>query len=144
MSGWSGTLAQRVSIGLGVFFLVTGIIGLIINPDFGTGSELTSKQFLVDWNGWHAVSAIALAAIAFVAAARPLWAVVFLAGNAIGNVAESVWAVIDSTPLGLLYFPNVATDVVLHLVVAGVSMVAFFAQLGRDRDRGAAPRTTGA
>jgi hypothetical protein len=136
MFGWSGTLAQRVSIGLGAFFLVTGVIGLLVNADFGTGSELTSEVFLIDWNGWHAVSAIALAAIAFVAAVRPPWAVVFLAGSAIGNVAESVWAVIDRTPLGLLYFPNVGTDVVLHLAVAGVSLIAFFAQLGRDRDRG--------
>ncbi|HUR13225.1 MAG TPA: DUF4383 domain-containing protein [Mycobacteriales bacterium] len=142
MPGGNGALAQRASIWLGVFFLVFGIIGLIINPDFRTGPELTSKQFVIDWNGWHAVSAISLAAIAFVAAARPLWALVFLAGNAIGNVAESVWALIDRTPLGLLYFPNVATDVVLHFAVAGVSLVTFFAQLARDR--AAALRTTSA
>jgi hypothetical protein len=141
MPSWNGTLAQRFSVGLGVFFLVTGIMGLIINPDFGTGSELTSQLFLIDWNGWHAVSAIALAAIAFVAAARRLWAVAFLAGSAIGNVAESVWALIDSTPLGLLYFPNVATDVILHLAVAGVSLGAFLAQ--HARDRGAASRRSG-
>ncbi len=49
---------------------------------------------------------------------------------------------LDSTPLELLYFPDVATDVVVHLAATGVWLVAFFAQLGRDRD--AAPRTTGA
>ncbi|HVE97824.1 MAG TPA: DUF4383 domain-containing protein [Mycobacteriales bacterium] len=138
----SRTLAQRVSIGLGVFFLVNGIIGLIINPDFGTGSELSSKQFLVDWNGWHAVSALALAPIALAAAAHRRSAMVFLAGNTIGNVAESVWSVIDRTPLGLLYFPNVATDVALHLSVAGVSLAAFLAQLARHR--GPAPHPIGA
>ena len=142
MPGWNGTLAQRASLGLAAFYLVNGIVGLIINPDFGTGSDLTSRQFLVDWNGWHAASAIALAPIAAAAATRPRWAVGFLLGNAIGNVAESVWALIDNTPLGLLYFPNLATDVALHFCLAAVSLAAYFAQLARDR--GAAPRTAGA
>jgi hypothetical protein len=133
MPGWGGTLAQRVSLGLAVVNAVFGVIGLIVNPDFGTGSELSSQQFLIDWNGWHAVSALVLGATAFVAAARPLWAVAFLAGNAVANVIESVWAVFDRTPLGVLYFPNVATDLALHLAIAAVSLIAVIAQLARDR-----------
>jgi hypothetical protein len=142
MPGWNGTLAQRVSVGLGVFFLVNGIIGLLVNPDFGTGSELSSEQFLIDWNGWHAVSTLALAATAFVAAARPLWAVAFLAGNAVANATTAVWALFDSTPAGVFDLPNVATDVVLHFAVTAVSLIALFAQLARDRAVG--PRLTGA
>lgn len=133
MYGWRGTLAQRGSFWLGVFFLVTGTIGMILNPDFGTGSELSSKQFLIDWNGWHALSALLLAATAFVVAERPLWSVVFLPANAVANANTAVWALFDSTPLGIFDLPNVATDVILHFAVTAVSLVLLFAQLARDR-----------
>jgi hypothetical protein len=133
MPGWRGTLAQRFSVGFGVFFAVTGVIGLIVHPDFGTGSALSSEQFLIDWNGWHAVATLALAATAFVAAARPLWATAFLAGNAVANGTTAIWALFDDTPLGVVDLPNVTTDVVLHLVVTAVSVFAFFAQVASDR-----------
>jgi hypothetical protein len=138
MPGWNGTLAQRFAVGFGVFFGVFGVIGLIIHPDFGTGADLSSEQFAIDWNGWHAVSSLALAATAFVTAARPVWARAFLLGNAIGNGTTAVWAMFDSTPLGVLDLPNVATDVVLHFAVTAVSGAAYFTQRSRDRRRRAA------
>jgi uncharacterized protein DUF4383 len=139
MPGWNGTLAQRTSLGLAVFFTVLGIIGLIVNSDFGTGSAVNSDQFLIDWNGWHAASTLLLAVIAFLSAAKRRAAVAFLAWNGVANVAESVWAMIDSTPLGILDFPNVATDVALHLVVTVVSLAGLFVQLARDRAAGPRP-----
>jgi hypothetical protein len=133
MAAWRGTLAQKASLGFGAFFLLSGIIGLIVHPDFGTGSELSSELFIVDWNGWHAVSTLMLAAIAFIAAVRPVWAVAFLAFNAVANANTAIWALFDSTPLGILDLPNVTTDVVLHLLLTAVSIVAVVAQISRDR-----------
>lgn len=135
MAVWRGTSAQKSSLGFGVFFLVTGISGLIVHPDFGTGSELSSELFLVDWNGWHAVLTLMLAATALVAAVRPAWAVAFLAFNVVANVSPAIWALFDSTPLGILDLPNVTTDVVLHLLVTAASLVAFVVQVSRDRAR---------
>jgi hypothetical protein len=129
----NGTLAQRISAALGIFLVLVAVIGLIVNPDFGTGSDLTAKVFLVDWNGWHAVSSILLGATALVAAARPAWALVFLPACGIANAVESLWALLDTTPLGLLYFPHVSTDIALHLVITVVSLVAFFVQWSRNR-----------
>jgi hypothetical protein len=133
MPGWHGTLAQRASIALGAFFLFTGVVGLIVNPDFGTGSNTSADLWLVDWNGWHAVLTLALAATAFAAAARPLWATGFHAYNVVANGTTAVWALFDKTPLGVLDLPNVATDVALHLVVSTVSAVVLVIQLRRDR-----------
>ena len=138
MPGRHGTLAQRASIALGFFFLVTGVTGLIVNPDFGTGSNTSADLLLVDWNGWHAVLTLALSATAFVAAARPLWATGFQAYNVVANGMTAVWALFDKTPLGILDLPNVATDVTLHLIVSSVSAVVLVIQLRRDR--GPAPR----
>ena len=133
MRGWSGTLAQRAAIAIGVFYVLNGVIGLVVNPDFGTGAETSSTQFVIDWNGWHAVLTLLLAATALLAAARPTWATLFLGYNAFANSTTAVWALADTTPLGVLDLPNVATDVVLHFLVAGVSLVVFVIQLRRDR-----------
>ena len=138
MPGWNGTLAQRAAVALGVFFLVSGTIGLILNPDFGTGSNTSAELFLVDWNGWHAVVTLLLAATALVAAARPSWAMGFHAYNVVANGTTAVWALFDKTPLGVLDLPNVAWDVVLHLVVSSVSLAVLAFQLRRDRT--SAPR----
>ena len=134
MPGWNGTLAQRTAICVGAFFLVTGVIGLALNPDFGTGDDTSAQQFLIDWNGWHAVLALALAATAFMAAVRPAWALGFQGYNALANATTATWALFDNTPLGILDLPNVATDVVLHLLVTSVSAVVLVLQLRRDRE----------
>jgi hypothetical protein len=133
MPGWRGTVAQRASIAVGAFYLFMGIAGLIVNPDFGTGESASSAQFLVDWNGWHAVLTLLLAATAFAAAARPVWATAFQAYNVVANSTTAVWALFDSTPLGILDLPNTATDIVLHFIVAGISLVVVLVQLRRDR-----------
>jgi hypothetical protein len=140
MTGSRGTLAQRASIAIGAFYLFSGVAGLIVNPDFGTGDSTSAKQFLIDWNGWHAVLTLLLVPPAFAAATRPIWATGFLAYNALVNSATGVWALFDKTPLGVLDLPNVATDVVLHFIVAGVSAAVVVVQLRRDR---AAPRAVG-
>jgi hypothetical protein len=133
MPGWNGTLAQRGSIAIGTFYLLSGIAGLIVNPDFGTGAGTSAEQFIIDWNGWHAVLTLLLAATALAAAARPSWAIGFLAYNAIANSTTAVWALFDSTPLGVLDLPNVGVDVVLHLTVVAVSVAVLVVQLRRDR-----------
>jgi uncharacterized protein DUF4383 len=138
MPGWSGTLAQRAAIALGAFFVFTGVAGLVVNPDFGTGAGTSADQFLVDWNGWHAVLTLLLAATAFLAATRAGWATGFLAYNAFANATTAVWALFDKTPLGILDLPNVSTDVVLHFVVTAISLVVLAIQLRRDRT--SAPR----
>jgi hypothetical protein len=133
MPGSRGTLAQRAAIAIGAFYVVNGVIGLIVNPDFGTGSSTSAKQFVIDWNGWHAALTLALAAGAFLAAMRATWALGFQAYNVLANATTAVWALVDKTPLGVLDLPHVSTDVVLHFVVATISAIVVVIQLRRDR-----------
>jgi hypothetical protein len=139
MPGWNGTLAQRAAVALGAFYVFSGVAGLIVNPDFGTGGDTSARQFLIDWNGWHAALTLALAATAFGAATRPGWATLFHGYNVLANATTATWALFDETPLGILDLPNAATDVVLHLIVSTVSLVVLMLQLRRDR--AASPRT---
>lgn len=133
MARGNRTLAQNTSFGLAGFFLVIGLIGLVVNPDFGTGANLSSRLFIIDWNGWHAVGTLFLGVTALVATARPLWASAFLAANAAANATTATWALFDRSPLGVVYLPHVTTDVVLHLLVTAVSLLAFLAQVSHDR-----------
>jgi uncharacterized membrane protein len=133
MPGAIGTLAQRSSIAFAASYLVTGTIGLILNPDFGTGTGTSAEQFLVDWNGWHAVLTLLLVPAALFAAARPARATRFLAYNAVANGITATWALFDRTPLGILDLPNVATDVALHLTLTAGSAALLLVQLRRDR-----------
>lgn len=133
MAGWRGTLAQRGSIAIGAFYVFSGVAGLIVNADFGTGAGTSAKQFIVDWNGWHAVLTLLLAVTAFAAATRPRWATAFLAYNVVANATTAIWALADRTPLGILDLPHVATDVALHLVVTIVSAVLLAIQFRADR-----------
>jgi hypothetical protein len=106
-----------------------------VNPDFGTGSGTSAQQFLVDWNGWHAVLTLLLVPPALAAATRPQWAILFLAYNVFANLTTAVWSLFDKTPLGVLDLPNVATDVVLHIVVAAVSAAVLIIELRRSPRR---------
>ncbi len=141
MPGWGGTLAQRASIALGAFYVLTGVAGLIVNPDFGTGASTNSELFIVDWNGWHAVLTLLLAATAFAAAARPGWATGFLAYNAVANATTAIWALFDKTPLGVLDLPNVAVDVAVHVAIVAISVVVLLVQLRGNRAAASAPAT---
>ena len=128
-----GTLAQRGAFLIGIWFVALGVIGLIVNPDFGTGADTTAKQWLVDWNGWHAASTVALGATALVAATRAAWALGFQAYNAVVNSVTAVWAIVDKTPAGVFDFPNATTDITLHFLTSAISAAILIAQLRKEK-----------
>jgi hypothetical protein len=133
-------LAQRWSLGIGIYFLVMGTIGLAVNPDFATGSDATAEQWgFVDWNGWHAVATYLVAAPLLVGAFVRWAAVPMVLYVGAANVFTAVWGIFDSTPVGLIRFQHRATDIVLHLTVAAILLTVGFVQLRRDRSARAAP-----
>src|SRR5215212_5182665 len=140
MAIWrSGTLAQRGSLVIGIAFVILGTIGLIVNPDFGTGANTSAESWLVDWNGWHAAATVAVGATGVIAARHPSWALVFLVYNTFTSTVTAVWAMFDSTPAGVFDLPNTSTDIVLHLLTAAISATLFLLQLRRDAAPAAAP-----
>lgn len=117
--------------------MLWSIPGLIVNPDFGIGQEATSELFLgVDMNGWHALSGfLVVVPVLLVFRNRELlpWLLAAAAGGLIGT---AIWALFSEYPAGgLFYFPNVAGDVILHLIVSSifaVGAVLGFRDLGAD------------
>jgi hypothetical protein len=51
----------------------------------------------------------------------------------VANSTPAIWALFDKPPLGVLDLPNVAIDVVLHFVIAAISVVVLLVQVRGDR-----------
>jgi hypothetical protein len=113
---------QWAAIAGSLAVLVWSVPGLIVNPDFATGDAATSERVLgVDMNGWHALSGFLVALPGFAAALRPAWSVAFCLAAAGSLIATAVWALVDTYPLGgLFYFPNGGADALLHLATSAI------------------------
>lgn len=114
------TTAQRFAVGVGLFTAVSGLIGLVLNPDFSVGDEATAETFIVSWNGWHGVVALAVGLPGLAIARLPQWAVPYLLYRAVTDAFAGAWAFLDERPLGVLYLPT-GSDAVLHVVLATVA-----------------------
>jgi hypothetical protein len=116
---WS--VPQHFAIWIGVFTIVSGIVGLAINPDFAVGDDATAESFIgVDWNGWHGVAALLVGLPGVAVAWFPRFAVLYLAYRAITDTAVGIWAALDDRPLGVLFLPT-SGDAIFHVAVAGIA-----------------------
>ena len=114
------TVAQQFAIAIALFTVVTGLIGLAINPDFSVGDDATAETFIVDWNGWHALAALLVGVPGLAVAWFPGLAVPYLAYRAVTDGAVALWAALDDRPLGVLYLPTNG-DAIVHLTLAAIS-----------------------
>jgi len=131
------TVAQHFAIWIGLFTVVTGLIGLAINPDFAVGDDATAESFIVDWNGWHALAALSVGLPGLAIAWFPGLAVPYLLYRAVTDAAVGLWAALDDHPLGVLYLPT-SGDAILHAVLAGFATVGLILA-ARGSGRTAAP-----
>lgn len=115
-------------------FLAWSVAGLIANPDFATGTDATSTQVLgIDFNGWHAISGLALFGPGLFFALRKEWALLFALVATVSLLASGAWALLDTRPAGVLYFKHNEADAALHFGSAaayGLAVLAYWL-LGR-------------
>lgn len=99
---------QWAAIAGSLAVLVWSVPGLIVNPDFALGDEATSVRVLgVDRNGWHALSGFLVGVPGLFAALRASWSGFLVVKAAVALIATRVWALLDSQPVGgLFYFPR--------------------------------------
>ena len=106
-------------LAISLALLAWSVAGLIANPDFATGEQATAEQVLfIDFNGWHALSGIALAAPGLLAWRRASWSLLFAVAAAAALAATGVWALLDTSPAGVVAFPNNEADALLHFAFA--------------------------
>jgi hypothetical protein len=115
------TIGQHFAIWIGLLTVLSGLVGLAINPDFAVGDDATAESFLgVDWNGWHGVAAILVGVPGLAIAWFPGLAIPYLAYRAVTDAAVGLWAALDDRPLGVLFLPTNG-DAIFHVAVAGVA-----------------------
>lgn len=117
---WSA--GQQFAVGIALFTVVTGAVGFAMNPDFAVGGDATAESFIVDWNGWHAVSALLVGLPGLAVAWFPGLAIPYLAYRAVVDGAVGIWAALDDRPLGLLYLPT-ASDAIVHFAIAAIAAI---------------------
>jgi hypothetical protein len=128
------TFAQKGIVVLAVAMLAWSLAGFIAEPSFATGSDAPTEKVLgVDFNGWHAFSGLLLFTPAFFFALRPGWAVFYAlyAGGAL--MLTSVWILLSTQPLFVLYLPNNESDAVFHFASGGAFLLVAGVQIRRDR-----------
>lgn len=127
---WS--IGQHFAVWIAVSSVVTGIVGLAINPDFSVGDDATAEAFIgVDWNGWHGVAAILVGVPGLAVALYPQLAVPYLAYRAVTDAATGVWAAFDDRPLGVLYLPTNG-DAIAHVLIAITATLGILLSLRRS------------
>ncbi|MGH3432556.1 MAG: hypothetical protein ACRDQB_06945 [Thermocrispum sp.] len=116
-----GTFVRRALLVQAMLHLTFGFAGLIANPDFATGDEATAVQVLgVDFNGWHALGGFLLWGPALIAWRRTDWTLWYSLAVIVTGLVPAVWMLYDTSPLGLLVFPNTETDLIYHVIGAAV------------------------
>jgi len=132
------TVAQHFAIWIGLYTTVVGVIGFALNPDFAVGNDATAESFIVDWNGWHALAALAVGLPGLAIAWFPGLAVPYLLYRAITDAGVAVWILLDDHPLGLLFLPT-SDDAIMHAALAAIAALGVvIASRGSSRATAAA------
>lgn len=113
----------------GVVLIVVGVVGMIVNSDFSTGTSLSAEKLLfMDVNGWSSIVYL-VTGIAFVVgslnAARAK-----LVSAVVGGfyLLLTVWSLFDSSILGLLPVNDMTA-----ILYAAIGVIGLTVGLGPDR-----------
>lgn len=111
-------------VAMSVAQLMWAVLGYAANPDFSIGDDATAvKLFGVDFNGWHAVSGVALFLPALLLLKWPQFTRRYVYLVAISLDVTAVWALLDEHPLGLLFLPDGVADAVFHILSAAAFLL---------------------
>ena len=129
--GW--TVAQYGLLIISALHVLQAIVGFIAEPSFATGPAAPTVQILgMDYNGWHAVSGLALFGPGLYFCRRNSWAVLYLLAAAVAGALPGIWAFFSQQVAYVFSFPNNTTDAIVHLVTAAVMACIAAVQIRRD------------
>lgn len=127
-----GSVAQMFAVVAGVVLTVLGIVSLVVNASFSTGSSLTAEHLVFfDVNGWSGVLYLVAGLVMLMSAtdAARTRTVAVVSGGMF--LALTVWSLFDGSILGLL--PVNDPTAILY---AALGVIGLTAGLGPDRVRG--------
>jgi hypothetical protein len=112
----------------GVVLTVLGVVGMIVNMDFSTGSSLTAEKLLfLDVNGWSGILYLLTGIGLLVAsgnAARAKMGSIVIGGL---YVLLTVWSLLDSSILGMLPVNDLTA-----IMYAAIGVIGLTVGLGPD------------
>lgn len=124
-----GSMAQMFALVAGVLLFVVGVVGMIVNADFSTGSSITTEGLLfLDVNGWSSLLMIVTGAVLLVGSRTVSRARGVSAGVGGFYLGLTVWSLFDSTLLGMIPVNDMTA-----IVFAAIGVLGLTAGLGPDR-----------
>lgn len=117
-----GSTAQMFAVVAGVILTVAGVVALIVNADFGTGTAIVTERLLfMDVNGWSGLLML-VSGIVLLVASRTA-AVVRKVCLAVGVVyiALTVWSLFDESILGMLPVNDMTAILYAAVGVLGIT-----------------------
>lgn len=124
-----GSVAQMFALVVGVLLFVVGVVGMIINPDFSTGSAITTEGLLFfDVNGWSSLLMILTGAVLLVGSRNQGRARGVSAGVGGFYLGMTVWCLLDNTLLGMIPVNDMTA-----IVFAAIGVLGVAAGFGPDR-----------
>lgn len=117
-----GSNAQMFAVVVGVIFTLAGVVALIVNPDFGSGSGIVTERLLfMDVNGWSGllmlVSGIALLVASRAAAAAKKVSLVV----GVVYIALTLWSLFDESILGVIPVNDMTAILYAAVGVLGIT-----------------------
>jgi hypothetical protein len=129
-----GSIAQMFALVAGVILTVVGVVALIVNADFHTGTGIvTDKLLFMDVNGWSGLLML-LTGVVLVAASRVAGAArKACVGVGVVYLIVTIWSLFTASVIGMFPVNDMTATVYAAIGVLGVT-----AGLGPDRHDDAA------
>jgi hypothetical protein len=129
-----GSIAQMFALVAGVILTVAGVLALIVNADFHTGTGIvTEKLLFMDVNGWSGLLML-LTGVVLVTASRVTgMARKACVGVGVVYLIVTIWSLFTASVLGM--FP---VNDMTAIVYAAIGVLGVTAGLGPDRHDDAA------
>ncbi|TQL67411.1 uncharacterized protein DUF4383 [Nocardioides albertanoniae] len=129
----SWTFVQWAVLVICTVNIVWSAAGFAAEPSFAVGHHApTQKVLAMDFNGWHAISGIAMFAPGLFLCRRTSWSVLYLFGASLAAVVPGIWALFSPRVLWVLHMPDHVTDAVIHFAIAAVMIAVALVQIRRD------------
>lgn len=124
------TTAEYMVMVIGAVLTLLGVVGLIVNPDFSTGSSISAEELvLFDVNGYSSLLHLISGLVAVYAVIEPGMVRRLAVAAGVVYAALAIWSLFDESILGML--PVNDPTAILY---AAIGVVALTIGLGPDRD----------
>ncbi len=118
-----GTPAKMFAVVVGVILTLAGVVSLIVNPDFGSGTGIVTDRLLfMDVNGWSGVLMLLSGVVLLVGSRVAATAKKVCLAIGVVYLALTIWSLFDESILGIFPVNDMTAILYAAIGVLGVTV----------------------